>query len=624
MYARDLQGNEYPMMATYTIKDEINGNMDLSADLLPNKANLLFLKDIDSLWEIVTDDDITYTVIYSTEKGVGKSLQKSIRAIPKLYDHMNIKRVYEKYEGSFPIEELFSIVFRPTDYTYQLVGSWTNIEIEGFGDGETCLSMFQRVLNRIGAEFTFTDKVVTIREKIGTDSQVMYRHRLNASNIVPEIDAQEYWTYAKGFGNYEESKPEEAKLKREYTSPLARLLGKREAPPIRDGRVKQNATMDKALKKLVDESIKISVTADLVDLREKGYPYAQSKLGDMVTLIDERIGFQEEVRVAARSIMRDWRGKILDLSFTFGTQGLAKRYNAKINNAAKEVTDILSGKKKLPFQAMANEIQIVTKLLQSVQTQLTITEDGSLLAINKNDPNLVVILNAAGLGISDDGGKTFKNAITGRGIMGDRIIANSITADKLDANAITVGFNNNSTNLKLYGNRIEFYRDSKVSSRITENGIEMFRDGNTIAKINENGMEFWYGTRKIGRMGETGKAGSPDVRGVALNLEYTGDYITFGRKNSPSAETFSPMMILDFLGKFTGVEGLTVRGDLATRGIKSAVEGSTPLYLSMKSVDGKVCPILGNGATTAGICVDGSSLYLIDNNVAYRPRDLMN
>lgn len=606
MFVRDLQGNEYPMMATYTINDAINGDMDISTDILPNKTNLLFLNELDKLWEIVTDEDVVYKVIYAKMQGVGKTLKKSIRAIPKLYDDLNTTRVYTKYEGSYSIEELFNIVFKPTDYTHQLVGAWTNIEIEGFGDGDNCLSMFQRVLNRIGAEFTFSGNSVIIREKIGTDSQIMYRHRLNASNIIPEIDAQEYWTYARGFGDFEESKPEEAKLKREYTSPLANLLGKREAPPIKDGRVKIAATMDASLKKLVDESIKISVTADLVDLRDKGYPYAQSNLGDMVTLIDERIGLQEDVRVAARSIKRDWRGNILDLKFTFGTEGLAKRYNAKINNAAKEITDILSGKKKLPFPAMANEIQIVTKLLQSVQTQQTITEDGSTLLIDKDNPNYVVIINAAGLGVSDDGGQTFKNAITGRGILGDRIIANSITADKLDANAITVGFNDNSTNIKLYSDRMEFYKDSEVTSKITEDG-----------------MEFWYGKRKIGRMGETGKKGDASIRGVALNLEYTGDYVTFGRKESAEATDFTSAFVIDPAGKFTGTVGVHSKLDFIVDVLRSS--GGLSFYFGGKTINGAgPYPFIGSKNGDAGVVFANSTLYLVSGNTAYRVQDLAN
>ncbi|WP_424685151.1 phage tail protein [Enterococcus sp.] len=615
MYVRDLNGEEYPLMATYTINDEINGNMDMSIEVLPVKVNQPFLADVDKLWEIVTDSDETYKVIYTKSQGSGQTAIKTLRAIPKLYDDMERTRVYEKYDGSMAIEDLLRIVFAPLDYTFRLVGAWTNIEIEGFGDGDTCLAMFQRVLSRIGAEFTFTGQSVTIREQIGTDSEVMYRHRLNASNIVQEVDAQNYYTYARGFGNFPESEPENAKLKRTYTSPLISLLGRREAPPIKDGRITNSATMDKALKKLVDESIKISVSADLVDLRDKNYPYAQSNLGDRVILIDERIGLSEEVRVVARSITRDWRGRILDLRFTFGTQALTKRYQAQMNNTTQTISDILDGRKKVPFQAMSNEIQIVTKLMQSVQTQFTIDENGSMIAVDKNNPNLLVVFNAAGLAVSDDGGQTFKNAITGRGILGDCIIANSITADKLDVNAITVGFNNSSSNMKLYSNRLEFFRDNILQ-----------------AKLVERGMEFWYGTRKIGWMGEINRFDNSSIRGVSLNLETTGDFITFTRKMSVDDNFYLSFLTIDPVGKYTGLTGIITEAALHLQGneltgvskVKPVGTSTGKLQFGYKTIEGNgPYPIIGNENLSTGIVIAGSTLYLLENNRAYKISDFL-
>lgn len=541
MYVRDLTGNEFPIMATYTTNDEINGQIDMSIDVLPNKPNSVFMKDLSEFWELVDDSEEIFKIIYCKKQGAGFKQYKTIKAIPKFYDDLDRTRIYDRYDGSFPIEDLFNIVFEPTDYTHTLIGAWTSIEIEGYGDGETCLSMFQKILNRIGAEFTFLANTVTIREKIGSETQVMYRHQLNASNIIHEVDAKEYYTYARGYGDYEDDEDgwKNAKLKQEYTSPLANLLGKREAPPIKNGNVKYASTLDENLKKLVDESIKISVSADLYDLRKKNYPYAQTNLGDTVFLIDERIQLEEKVRVVKRSIKRDWKGDILDLNFTFGTSGIVSRYQSKLSNAVKQITDILEGRKKLPFQAMANEIQLVSQLLKSVQTQLKVAEDGSLLAIDKSNPNYVVIFNAAGIGISDDGGETFKNALTGRGLLADAIIANSITADKLDVNAITVGFNNNSTNLKLHSDLIEFYKDNKKT-----------------AELNENGMEFWYGLRHIGGMGETGKEGNPDVRGVSLNLTEKGDYVAFSYRKNATDTSYTSLLTLDPKGRMTGWTGI--------------------------------------------------------------------
>ncbi|MDU0318242.1 phage tail protein, partial [Staphylococcus epidermidis] len=134
-----------------------------------------------------------------------------------------------------------------------------------------------------------------------------YRHKINASEIEQSSDASELYTYARGYGDYEDEgtsdnkaevvdttdtdKPviERAKLKREYTSPLAKILGKLHAPPIMDGRIKLKATMDKKLKELVDSSVVLSFTAKIADMHDKGYDYQNAELGDRVFLVDERI-----------------------------------------------------------------------------------------------------------------------------------------------------------------------------------------------------------------------------------------------------------------------------------------------------------------------------------------------
>src|SRR5699024_6037950 len=165
---------------------------------------------------------------------------------------------------------------------------------------------------------------VYLEKQVGRDTSIQYRHKHNASNIVQEIEANEMWTYARGYGDYENAEDEEgppqerANLKREYTSPLADIIGLRHAPPIFDGRITDKDTMDDALKELIDESLKISVTADIHNLSQQGYPIDQSVVGDRVFLIDERIGLDEEVRIVKQDMTRDWQGKILDFNVTFG------------------------------------------------------------------------------------------------------------------------------------------------------------------------------------------------------------------------------------------------------------------------------------------------------------------
>src|SRR5690625_3820864 len=315
-------------------------------------------------------------------------------------------------------------IFNDSGYTFVLKGQFNAVEGEDFVGGETRLEMFKRALNRYKAEFELEGNTIYIDNLVGRDTSIMYRHRLNASNISQEIDASELWTYAKGYADYEDSEDggwENARLEREYKSQLAQIIGIRHAPPIKDGRIKHKDVLDKQLKTLVEESLKISVTAGIHDLTKQGYPIAQAKNGDRVFVIDERIGLKEEVRVVKRKITRDWRGRILDINLTFGSQSIVKRHQSNLRNLSSTINDLLEGKIKLPYSVLDNAVIEATQALKDAETELSFSKNG-ILAIDKNNPNYVVLLNSAGIGVSTDGGNTFRNAITGRGINADVIV----------------------------------------------------------------------------------------------------------------------------------------------------------------------------------------------------------
>ena len=86
--------------------------------------------------------------------------------------------------------------------------------------------------------------------------------------------------------------------------------------------------MDKKLKELVDNSLKISVSADIHDLRKQGYPLPAG-VGRSGVLIDERIGLNTEVRVIEMSVTKNWKGEVIDLT-PFGAPGLLRRYQSNV------------------------------------------------------------------------------------------------------------------------------------------------------------------------------------------------------------------------------------------------------------------------------------------------------
>src|SRR5699024_8098989 len=290
------------------------------------------------LWSIVDHDDIEHKIIYCKRSGVGKGLKVEIKAIPLFFDEFDNDRIYENINEHMTAINAFTKLFNGTNYDFVLVDRFDAVDWEGFGAGETRLETFKRCLERYKCEFRISENVIYLERQIGRDTQFQYRYRLNASNIMQEIDANEMWTYAKGYGDYgndgvssDESEEdwENAKLIEEYTSPLADIIGIRHAPPIKDGRITRKAKMQESLKELVDESLKVSVSADVYDLQKQGYPVAQSEVGDRVFLIDERIGLNDEVRVISQSKTRNWKGEVIDLSITFGSEGIEKRHRTQ-------------------------------------------------------------------------------------------------------------------------------------------------------------------------------------------------------------------------------------------------------------------------------------------------------
>lgn len=516
MHVRDLEGNEYPLQATVTHSLELNGNQSISFLILPTKANNLFIDSLSEMWEVVDFDDVSYKIIYFDKKGEGKRLRVNVKAIPLFFDKFNSERIYEEYNKHMTAHECFSLIFDETGYDFVLVDSFSAIQWEGFGAGETRLELFKNALNRYGAEFRIHGNTIYLEKLIGRDTQFQYRHRLNTSNIVKEVDATNFYTYAKGYGDYEDAQEDggwqSAKLVKDYTSPLASIpgIGIRDAPPIKDGRIRDPDTMLAKLKELVDNSLKISVSADIHDLRKQGYELAQPELGDRVFLIDERIGLHEEVRVVDMRIVQNWKGEVIDLELTFGTPGVVKRHQSDLKAAVSTINDIVSGRKKLPFSALDNAVMQATKDLLKVTSELAIPENGGLMAIDASDPNKIVLFNSAGIGISDDGGATFKTAMTGSGIVADVITAGTLRG-------ITI-----------------ISDDGEGNTIVIESGsLRSMSDGKKMIDIHDYHIRFFdpNSETSVGTLSSARRLNEQDI-GIALIGD--ADFLQLGRRTGPT------------------------------------------------------------------------------------------
>lgn len=439
MYIRDLQGNEYYLQGTIKHDQELNGDERIDMDIHYTDINAEFLQKKEDLnmWIIIFENK-EYRIISTKQTGHGDKYTVSVTGILYVLDWLNTHRIYRRIDASLTDVEAFRLVFNDTPFNFNIVDNSYSNRFEGLGEGQTRLEMFKTFLDRYDYEMNIVGNVVYLKNKVGNDANFEYRYKVNANNISKDSDAGELWTYAQGYGNYsddEEGKDvvDKAQLKREYTSPLESVIGeRREAPPIRDGRITQQNTMDNALKKLVDESMQISFSADIKDMREQGYNYQVATIGDRVFLVDERIGLDAEIRVVKISRTVTDMGQLLDIQITFGTTTNADNYSSNLATAVKDITDIMKGRKSIPFTALDTVSKSMVSKIQNTSSEL-LFDDTGIHAIDKKNANNIVTMNSSGWMLSTDGGRTAKTALTAEGI-----VADAITTGHLNTNLITV------------------------------------------------------------------------------------------------------------------------------------------------------------------------------------------
>lgn len=437
-------GKTYALDAEIKHSQEINGDETIEFDIHYTRNNAIFLQDQPDLnmW-LVEFENKEYVIINHTKKGHGNYYMASCTAILYALFKLNTERVYERVDASLTTTEGFNLVFKGTPFTYSVVDNAPSERFEGLGEGASRLEVLKTLIERWGYELKIVGNVFYFYAQIGNDTNFEYRHKINANEIEQSSDASELYTYGRGYGDYEDEdtsdnkaevvdttdtdKPviERAKLKREYTSPLAKILGKLHAPPIMDGRIKLKDTMDKKLKELVDGSVVLSFTAKVSDMHDKGYDYQNAELGDRVFLVDERINTDREIRVIKIDRDLDANGKLIGMEITFGTSNLTEKYEAKFNTAIKDITDVMNGSKAIPFQALDIVAQSMVNKINATTSEVIYDTNGQHF-VEKGNKNHLMTLNSSGLLLSTDGGRTAKTAITSEGIVADAITTGSL------------------------------------------------------------------------------------------------------------------------------------------------------------------------------------------------------
>jgi len=416
----DVERNEYQAQCEIEKTDAVNGEKSLSGtiyfgqDVKANIAKGWTLSFLDEDYVVVTytKNDKENTVAFS--------------AVQAFFYKMSKTGFYETWNGSHPFATYLDALFAGTGYTYDNTASVAAFEKQDWGMSDR-LSLFNDIIDQASVEFSVEGTVVHVVPAMGSDLSTIVRKKFNLDTAEIQTDNTSFATYGRGYGAY--SNPDDTtspRLEVEYKSPLYDYyypkFGAIEAAPVADERYTITDNLLTAVKEKVDKSWAISLTLNLVDLQSVGYKYAMANPGDYITVIDENLNFSDKVRIIKVTSDYDIRGTRTKTEVECGSLSFAEQQKTSQST----LSNVAAGKIRVPNEWLTSQVQLATNSLLAARTQLSFTDQG-IIAVDKSDSNKVVILNSAGLGVSTDGGQTFKSAITADGVVAERIVGNLIS-----------------------------------------------------------------------------------------------------------------------------------------------------------------------------------------------------
>src|SRR5699024_2389752 len=133
-----------------------------------------------------------------------------------------------------------------------------------------------------------------------------------------------------------------------------------------------------------------------------------------------------------QSKTRNWKGDVIDLNITFGSEKIAKRHQTNLTTAAKEINDLIAGRKKLPYSVLPAAEQAALKALNEARTEIIFgnAENGvqGIIAQDKDYSIMLLWLYSDGWMISNDGVATSKEPAKADRIVADVIFTGSLNA----------------------------------------------------------------------------------------------------------------------------------------------------------------------------------------------------
>ncbi|MFH7579700.1 hypothetical protein KQP89_08970 [Lactiplantibacillus plantarum] len=340
----DPAGTPHFGQATITRTTSVNGGLSLTGEVF---AGGDVLNGLDYGWWLNFDNE-KYVITY--KKLSDDTNTVVFDAVQQFFWDFAKVALHAQYTGSHEYTFYLGQLFNDSGYTYKNDVTVPAFEKENWGY-KNKLDLFNDIIDQAGVEFEVHNETVHIAKQIGSDLTSFARKGINLSDLTEEMKISDFATYARGYGAFKDAEDQsKGRLEVEYRSELAKQFGDLEMDPIVDERYTIADNLIAALKKQVDATYTVSMTMNIYDLENAGYPnYEAPKVGDWILAIDEALNFKRKIRIIQLEEQFDVTGKRIGYTATCGDLSIVDQYthlqsslDSKVQRIQESVDNALS------------------------------------------------------------------------------------------------------------------------------------------------------------------------------------------------------------------------------------------------------------------------------------------
>lgn len=411
---------------------KVNGDYSLSFTLLKTEKNQHAYSLVEEESTIEYDSQ-QYRIKDVTEVLAGVTPIKTVQASHIFFDLVDTYK-YDYLENTQHLQSCLTFALDGTGYTFEVIDSFASAVFEKFGE-DNSLSLVQKALNVFGAEVQINNRHLKFYRQIGTDTEIQIRYGYNIKTLEKYVNTNNLSTRIRGYGKKDEDG--NYIVTAEYISPNAAIYGIRDAKPVYDERYTVHSELLERIKSEIIDEPQFSFKVDALEMKKMGVLLEQLEEGDRVFVIHDPLNIDSIARVLE---IVDYPESSKPAEYVFGNfQNNFVSEIAGFQKTKDNVDAILNGQQKLPYNVLDDAVLRATEALTSAMTELIF--DNGIIARDPSNPNRLVLINSKGIGISDNGGATFREAITADGFVLSAGAIGQLKANNIDVTGLIRAIN---------------------------------------------------------------------------------------------------------------------------------------------------------------------------------------